>query len=912
MNQKKLIFFAFLIIEILLLAQLISASIQFGNLSHYIEQNYTRNQTIKGWINISLFDQSSSSLISGFNSNITIKKFLEKNNLFCSYDDQCSCIPQNCESTYSTIGNKANDKTYSMNVLSTKLFGIKISDNISQIKDFRFNVSTNAKSSCITPIMIDLLDDGIDWKEGSVSTEECFIEKPFGCFDVSNLGGNATGSISIGTERICEKIKLPPLRGFKIGANIMGNGSEIFTMSLDAGGIGKTCNININSGGKISCNVVIDNLNDYTEGEVCIFSSKQTNYKINFEDQNVCGYLIQSNGEKFAHDYEIFAYPLKYAPQKKFTFNNKLFNNEEINLTNRIFDYIAREYNKECSPECIIPIRIYSGVNQQITVSDSLINYNIRGHETTERGFYDINESSALMTSDFLKLDLEKADIFFSSSVGEKIFVLNIGNLTITQNIKIINIPKIKDITPNRALLSIPTNFIVILDTPSLTNITYKWDFGDNTTLTTNENRATHVYSKNATYKLSVAISNQYGETSKNILVTVGATYEAINNTIKEYKKRLKDVEDSLSLIPEFDKKRIYEKEDIEGLKSTINRIDRDFKEAFQTDYIKIMNELTDLKVPNKFFTSTAIKPSKFSQNKDRLNPSIIGEFGAGESDESIDKEEYYKAVNNWLENNLEINVESATYSFYYDSAKGEKEQKDVLSNVKLILTPRIDIEEFYLIIEGNPSEIKIKESYSEKDLENGVGIRFSNLVAGEKKEIEFLYPGMAEPLNLPIYLSPEFRKLEFETFVTCNNNGICEADSGENITNCRADCKPWKRALLFLGILILITFIAYIILQEWYKRNYEKYLFKDKNQLFNLITFISNSLNQKLSKNQIFEKLRPFGWNNEQLNYAWKKLNGKRTGMWEIPIFMPFERMKVKSEIEKRKSILGRSLIQK
>ena len=96
---------------------------------------------------------------------------------------------------------------------------------------------------------------------------------------------------------------------------------------------------------------------------------------------------------------------------------------------------------------------------------------------------------------------------------------------------------------------------------------------------------------------------------------------------------------------------------------------------------------------------------------------------------------------------------------------------------------------------------------------------------------------------------------------------------------------------------------VVYIILQEWYKRYYENYLFKDKNQLFNLITFMHNSLNQKLSRDQIFEKLRPLRWSNEQLVYAWKKLHGKRTGMWEIPIFISFEKYQIKKEIEKRQN---------
>ena len=48
--------------------------------------------------------------------------------------------------------------------------------------------------------------------------------------------------------------------------------------------------------------------------------------------------------------------------------------------------------------------------------------------------------------------------------------------------------------------------------------------------------------------------------------------------------------------------------------------------------------------------------------------------------------------------------------------------------------------------------------------------------------------------------------------------------------------------------------------------------------------------------------------WNNEQLNYAWKKLHNKRTGMYEIPILRPFEKRKLKkliNEIKNKKLIV-------
>ncbi len=903
--KLKIFFFTFVIILIILQTNLISATITFGNLSNEIESTYSSSQSIRGWINISFNKEQTTTLISAFNKNITIKEFLDNNRLDCELADECSCLPTDCQTSYSTINNKVNEKTYTLNQLSTKLFGIRITDNISQITNFKFNVSTNAQNSCLNPLMFDLLDNGIDFQAQGISNETCFIKNPSGCYNSSyqTLQG---GEVQIGTDHICQKITVPPAGGFKIGAKINGTGASTFTLAIETGGVGKTCTVFTSSSyegsTEISCNIILKGLQGESDADVCVFSDRLTNYKIKFEDNEACGYVLQANGEKFLHDFNIFAFPLKYSSQSSFTFSNKLFDDEN-NLTRLLFDYIDRKYHKECAPECIIPIRIYSGVSQSLKISDLSLDHGVRGLQVKETGFYDIKESPALISSDFLKLNLEKANFLTPNKTGSVSLILNIGNATIVKNISIINLPKIISIIPTEVALLVPTTFISILDfsgNKTRLNLTYNWNFGDNTPIvTTAKDKVEHIYTKTGVYPLNLNISNENGETSKTVSINVIATYKAINNTVKEYKKRLENINNDLFNNPDWIKNRIEQIIDKENLESEINRLERDFKESFQEDFSKLMTDLTNLKIPYKIDTSLIVKPTNFVQNEDKLDVSILEqEFDAGKVE--AEKEEYYNAINNWLDENLNISFESKTYSSYYYN----EEEKVLLSHVKLILTPKKDIEEFYVIIDGDKSKIKFKEDYSEKELLNGYGIRFSILSAGQIKEIEFSYPELVEPLNIPVYVSPEFKNLDLEPVAgVCNNNGICEKDLGENYKNCRIDCKPWKLTVIFLIILFFITLVVYIILQEWYKRYYENYLFKDKNQLFNLITFMHNSLNQKLSRDQIFEKLRPLRWSNEQLVYAWKKLHGKRTGMWEIPIFISFEKYQIKKEIEKRQN---------
>jgi len=90
-------------------------------------------------------------------------------------------------------------------------------------------------------------------------------------------------------------------------------------------------------------------------------------------------------------------------------------------------------------------------------------------------------------------------------------------------------------------------------------------------------------------------------------------------------------------------------------------------------------------------------------------------------------------------------------------------------------------------------------------------------------------------------------------------------------------------------------------MLQEWYKRRYESFLFKNPSDLYNILFFIKNGKNQKLDDSIINEQLKKAKWKNEQINYAFNKFYGKRVGMWEIPLLSWFEKRKIKKEMDIR-----------
>ena len=83
--------------------------------------------------------------------------------------------------------------------------------------------------------------------------------------------------------------------------------------------------------------------------------------------------------------------------------------------------------------------------------------------------------------------------------------------------------------------------------------------------------------------------------------------------------------------------------------------------------------------------------------------------------------------------------------------------------------------------------------------------------------------------------------------------------------------------------LIFLFVLVIYTLLQVWYKRRYEDFLFEDRRQLYNLLMFISNARARGISDEEIKNKLLKQGWSNERIDYVLRKSRGERTGMYEL-----------------------------
>ena len=885
----------------------ISASIQLGNLSHSIDKTYTESSALSGRINFSISSEPAGMLITAFDSSITLEDFLDVNSISCSPPNayECTCFPSDCESSFSPVGEPSISKQYQIGDVNTKLFGVELKANISELTNFRFNVTTDSGTTCTNPIMIDLFDDGnIEYKSSNISNEECDSEDPYGCFILADKEGD----IPIGESKICGKIRVSAAGGYHLGAKVIGTGeTATFKMTISTSTIEKDCLIrDVTSSGEVFCKVVLDESPPGPfDAEVCIVATDGHNgkFKINFENNNTCGFLEKDN-EQFPHDYEIFAKPLKYNGPAEFTFNDDIFD-DGTNLSQLVYDHLTNRYRSGCVDGCIIPLRLYSGNTQTIIIKNLIADYLVQGQDedgSNQRNITDLVSTEALFTSSFINYRLGPAQLLVPSISGEKNLELKIGNIEINENISVINITSIKKITPTQAAALVPTRFFALIDDAS--NISYTWNFGDNSLHEiTTKNVVEHTYGSVGIYLLTVNITNSEGTSTKTVSINVVAPYDAINETIAEYRKNLKGMDILLFTLPDWITTQISKVVDTSDLKAAINRIELKYKLLFREgndpELIKEMTKLNELNVPLSLDTSIQVKSSKFVQSSRRFNPEIIGEYGAGTPD--LDKlDAYHGAVNRWFDDNIDIDFESKTYTFSFEGGS----KLTALTHIKMKFNAVRSITELFIVIDGDTNNIKFLEDPKTREIDpTHLGVELRNLESDTKVELEFIHPDSIEALDPPVYVSPQFRLLELGfTPGVCNNNNMC--DEGEDYKNCRVDCKPITRTIVFLLLLLFIGFIVYIALQEWYKRNYQKNLFKNPNELFNLINFMSNGERQRLSKDQIFKQLKPRKWKDEQLNYAWKKLHNKRTGMFEIPIFRFFEKKKLKSELAKRKSM--------
>ncbi|MBU3913005.1 MAG: PKD domain-containing protein [Nanoarchaeota archaeon] len=880
------------VVSVLVLVSIfqVSAGFILGNKSADIDTSYSPNEIVRGWINISLQQEPASSILSSnFGGNTSLAEFLWEN------DADYTCVPADCESDYSlTIGQTR--KNVSMSFGEERVIAINLSGTIASVSNFSISFNVSNSLSCIKPFEIDFLDDGeLDWESWKFSSDfTCTYEYGTGCFENSA----EVSEVNITDKQFCEKIKIIQSDKFKVGGWVKRVGAVAgLKMELIGTGGGAplaSCQLPVasTSGEEVDCVIYYNNtqMNDYY---VCISSNVSNSYATKFESVNPCGFFAVSSippaPDQPKFDYYLFARGARFSRVGEIVYNQREY--EKINggeINSEIMNYLRGRYADSCSDcavnctrGCAVPIKIKSYGTMSIDASNAIISFTTYSGGGSANQIYDSVKISPRISSGFLKLDLEYAPITLPSIYGNQTLNLLLGGQQIfSKPISIARIPIIRDVFPRIMPAAIEGTITASVYSPANKSIvSYFWDFGDDTSEETETNSVRHAYPSTGAYTLTLEVEDEDGLTSsKEFSMIVGNPQQIVNSTIKKYRARINNLTRQIEAEVSWQKKIIEDFLDIDELNSKLTGLERKFSLAeSDEDYVSIMANLSEMNIPS-YLKKSSLGNFPVLLDTDEINFDDLGQYdedylGTSSEDEtvSVDIGAYGGAVSKWYSENIEASADYYMLFAYFDT-----DIQTVFTYYKLKITaldPKE--EEAYLIISQN---VNVNPQETIKEFDDSVGIKFYKL---EDKELEFVLVGESNPFDIQVYIAPEFRKLDTNLVLgVCNFNKRCESDRNENWKNCRNDCRPWGWAIFYTVLLLFIAFISYIVLQEWYKRRYENYLFKNRNDLYNIVNFVNNSLVRGMSHEEIIRNLKKAGWNSEQVSYAMKKIKGKRVGM--------------------------------
>jgi PKD repeat protein len=841
----------------------ISAEFSLGNVSHSVETSYGVGENLSGWLNISFSGESSNSILkSSDGGEITLINLLDKN---LNSGFEYNCTPTSCKSDYSGTA-ESSSKTFNLIAGQSALFGFRIiGDNaLSDITSFKFDLISNNAETDFFPLSLDILNNEVQEWEAYTASENYGTEN-FGCF--VNLPGQ-TSKAKIASVYYCETVELARAPAIEIGAYVdylEGGTSVQFDMKIENADTGnsQTCTATATGTGRIAC---VPNYKIEKEGNyyVCIktkSSADANKYEINYEQTNACGYSGVYNGI-YDYDFEVFERSKNFASNINLTLNNTELSragSPTTNIENYIENYIAETYDNNCKSGCIIPVEINAGINQTITVSNARIIY-VTGISRETNNFYDLVESPALINSGFQRLDFSSAGFSVSDKKETYAVSLSLDNEELfEQTIMVGDVPIIDYVTPTKTAIKYPTKFLAKV-TSDLNVTQYKWAFGDGDSETTSENEISHTYDSAGSYVLMLTATNSAGRSSsKNFSITISPASQIVPTLLLQASENVASLEEDINGFAGFKKTSIQNAFDVGDIKDQLLVLkDSGSKASLESDYEAILEELLKMKIPLSVGETAAGQGIVFYPEEENINLEVLKEISGGSYSSGKDAE-YREAILSWEVDNVNVLLSFNEISAIYD------EYQEPAVRIFEISIAKTGEQTAYLVIR-NMENLIFEGEYSATDYD---GYKYITLTEGTQK----IVLSTTEDLNfltLPIFISPSLSEITLAEWSAFDDSG---------------NLKQWILFTIISIAVIFGTFVVYIVLQIWYKRKYESYLFKDRNNLYNLINYVKSSRENGMKDKDIEKNLEKVGWTSEQMRYVMRKFAGKNTGLPEIPI---------------------------
>lgn len=870
-----------------------------------IEKNYTEGDFIRGKINISFSSQENRNFTSNTAGTISLLDILLKSQYFTGRD--FSCVPENCKNDLISDDLSEGNERATFNINEKKFYGFILQPErrASNISLFKFNFTSDAQSSCLNQIKIDIFNDGkIDFYNNVHSGEICDdVQKNYGCFKDDRYVEDEPAIIEKLT-KYCEKITLPAAPGYRIGAHIIKSNSDQGGIQMrlyeilesGKGDYLNGCTIShekINQAEEVFCNVNSSLIKEF-DAFVCVNAvNSGSEYKIKYREANdSCGGAGYPDSEilELSTDYKIYAQPLKYAAVGKIKMDSEFY--EQLNYEDLIVkanQYLSSTYKNNCPEEgCIIPIS-FEGVSQNIILEEGLIKYKVDRNSLEEKKFYELSEREARLTSNkSLNIDVSKMQIDAPNTAGYSEFTLYFDDDEILSERVYTLVGFSFGIGPRSALLGKQTTFVIHSDKNISSSI---WKFGDGSNAVNVQGTVTsHTYSAEGEYLAEVTAIDKNGESStKKFRISVGEPKKSAEILLADEKERIQNLKQALNAYPVWVKNSLQTKLGITEKENSVSTIENKLKSLGENSndsaYISVVESLLDLEVPDALATSErGILPAEIGYGN--IDLAVIAEISGAQIG---DAEATKSQILQWIENNYAVEISFESISALYGL---EEEKIAIKYSISTTRKTGADAAYPYLIIRQPLNAIVMGSAQQIRETINKQSSYFSLDPSKSKETFDFIITNQPPLIDkLGVYVSPTIQNLGGGGKPFDVNNPFVNQDGSFR----------WGFFLFWMSVLAVFLLAIYIFLQTWYKRHYEKSLFKNSDDLYNIINFIYNSRRSEIKDDDTKRKLMERKWKKEQVNYAFKKIDGKRTGMWEIPLFKFLENRKIKRELERK-----------
>lgn len=843
MIKKRAVIFLFFISTIIFILSInfLSASFVVGSPSHNITTSYSAGDPISGWISMSFNKQSSESMFTANTGNYSVS-LIDLINTQTDYS--YVCVPSDCQNTYSETSSASSTKSVSgtgETVLGFKLTGTGFQD----IQGFSFDATSNAAESNIEQLSIDILNDGkIDWVSSAPSGN--FQAENFGCYLAP-----PDSSTPITTDEYCNKITIPVSPNVVLGANIIANAGSAettFTLNIkDAQGNSGTCQIQ-SAGGEISCIAKKSDGSDFSvtekkEFSVCIKGpNDNTHFSISYEQQApICG---SANGIPF--DFNIYASAGTFAALGNFIVNDINTPGIKTEITN----YIKSRYGTDCSQGCYIPVKFNSKINQNIGLSNANIAYRAGVLKTTT-DFFSLTKSPALISANMQKLYLDLTGFSAPSKSGELNLSFN-GSKVFSDYLTIEEATSIS-LSPEITIAEYPTNFTIRFENFSAGNksTSYRWDFGDGSVETSSGKSIIHTYHTVETFPLKVEVISGNKTTSKTFNVQVQSPKIGVNIILSEKLRNLASIKAGIGGLSSFYQDLIKTTIDLKSLEDKLKEIQvMNDTASSDEDYIAIMAQLAQIDIPVSLRTTAIAQDFSFYPDENKIDVDVLKSIK--QPGKSGTNEEIINSIFAWNSENMNTQFSLEKISGFYEGYS-----KLMFSVLKIDAKRKTSFDYTPYIVIQKIDDLTFFKDYSEKE---SSGYYYIPLPDAEN-EIIFAIKENIDIASLPFFISPEIDRL--------------------SLINILPPERP-KTGALILSLIILFLFGIgmYFLMGWWYDKKYEDFLFKNKNDLYNIVSYVQASKKAGITDSDIADKLKKSGWKAEQVTYVMRKYVGKRTGI--------------------------------